>query len=110
MGIGLPIKTLRWHYRSKHEDLISFSNHSFYNDRLVTFPSATLKNEALGVKLVYVPNGIYDRGGKRNNMIEAEVVANLVFDHFQKYPQKTLGVVTFSFAQMEAVEEAIVTS
>ena len=49
MGIGLPIKTLRWHYRSKHEDLISFSNHSFYNDRLVTFPSATLKNEALGV-------------------------------------------------------------
>ena len=107
MGIGLPIKTLRWHYRSKHEDLISFSNHSFYNDKLVTFPSATLKNDALGVKLVFVPNGIYDRGGKRNNMVEAEVVADLVFGHFQKCPQKTLGVVTFSFAQKEAVEEAI---
>ncbi len=107
VGVGLPVKTLRWHYRSKHEELIAFSNHHFYNGTLITFPSAIAKHEALGVKLVYVPDGVYDRGGRRDNLREAEVVSNLVFEHFQKYPKKTLGVVTFSIAQMEAVEEAI---
>ena len=107
LGIGLPVKTLRWHYRSKHEELISFSNHRFYGDTLITFPSAVAKHETLGVKLVHVPDGAYDRGGRRDNSREAEVVSDLVFEHFRQYPQKTLGVVTFSIAQMEAVEEAI---
>ena len=106
-GIGLPVKTLRWHYRSKHEELIAFSNHVFYDDTLITFPSAIAKDETLGLKLVHVPDGVYDRGGRRDNPREAEVVANLVFEHFAKYSHKTLGVVTFSIAQMDAVEEAI---
>jgi hypothetical protein len=107
LGIGLPVKTLRWHYRSKHEDLIAFSNHQFYDDTLITFPAAKARHDSLGVKMVYVPNGLYDRGGKRDNPNEAEKIANLVFEHFTKYPKKTLGIVTFSIAQMEAIEEAI---
>ncbi len=107
LGIGLPVKTLKWHYRSRHEDLIAFSNHRFYDDALITFPAAKAQSDSLGVKLVYVPDGVYDRGGKRNNINEAEKVADLVFEHFRLYPKKTLGVVTFSIAQMEAVEEAI---
>jgi hypothetical protein len=107
LGIGLPVKTLRWHYRSKHEDLIAFSNHQFYDDTLITFPAAKAKHDSLGVKMVYVPDGIYDRGGKRINQTEAEKVADLVFTHFTNYPKKTLGVVTFSIVQMEAIEEAI---
>ena len=107
LGIGLPVKTLRWHYRSKHEDLIAFSNHRFYDDTMITFPAAKNQTDNLGVKLVHVPDGIYDRGGARNNLKEAEKVADLVFEHFKNYPHKTLGVVTFSIAQMEAVEEAI---
>ena len=107
LGIGLPVKTLKWHYRSRHEDLIAFSNHQFYDDNLITFPAAKAQTDSLGVKLVYVEDGVYDRGGKRNNPIEAEKVADLVFEHFRNYPKKTLGVVTFSIAQMEAVEEAI---
>ncbi len=107
LGIGLPVKTLRWHYRSRHETLIAFSNERFYDGALVTFPAAQATNESLGVKLVYVPDGVYDRGGRRDNPAEAETVANLVFEHFKKYPEKTLGVVTFSIAQMETVQEAI---
>jgi hypothetical protein len=107
LGIGLPVKTLKWHYRSRHEGLIAFSNHRFYDDTLITFPAAKAQVDSLGVKIVYVPDGIYDRGGKRDNLKEAEKVADLVFDHFQKYPKKTLGVVTFSLAQMNAVDEAI---
>ena len=107
LGIGLPVKTLKWHYRSRHEDLIAFSNHRFYDDTMITFPSAQAETDSLGVKLVHVPDAIYDRGGKRNNPTEAEKVADLVFEHFKAYPKKTLGVVTFSIAQMETVEEAI---
>ncbi|MBN1244312.1 DUF3320 domain-containing protein [Candidatus Bathyarchaeota archaeon] len=106
-GVGLPVKTLRWHYRSKHEELIAFSNSHFYDGTLITFPSAIAKDDGLGVKLVHVPDGVYDRGGRRDNLREAEVVADLVFEHFQKYPKKTLGVVTFSIAQMDAVDEAV---
>ena len=107
LGIGLPVKTLRWHYRSRHEELIAFSNHRFYDDTMVTFPAAKSQTDSLGVKLVYVSDGIYDRGGKRDNQKEAEKVADLVFEHFKNYPKKTLGVVTFSIAQMNAIEEAI---
>ncbi len=107
LGIGLPVKTLRWHYRSKHEELIAFSNHRFYDDTMITFPAAKNQTDSLGVKLVHVTDGIYDRGGKRDNLKEAEKVADLVFEHFKNYPKKTLGVVTFSIAQMNAVEEAI---
>ena len=107
LGIGLPVKTLRWHYRSKHEELIAFSNHRFYDDTMITFPAAKAETDSLGVKLVHVPDGLYDRGGKRDNPKEAEKVADLVFEHFKKYPYKTLGVVTFSIAQMDAVQEAI---
>ena len=107
IGIGLPVKTLRWHYRSRHETLITFSNRRFYDETLITFPAAMAETETLGVKLHYVKGAVYDRGGLRNNPAEAEAVTDLIFDHFQKYPEKTLGVVTFSIAQMETVEEAI---
>ena len=88
LGIGLPVKTLRWHYRSKHEDLIAFSNHRFYDDTMITFPAAKNQTDSLGVKLVHVPDGIYDRGGKRDNLKEAEKVADLVFEHFKNYPKE----------------------
>jgi hypothetical protein len=106
-GVGLPVKMLRWHYRSRHEELIAFSNNNFYEGNLITFPSAIAKDNGLGVKMVHVPGGVYDRGGKRDNLKEAEVVADLVFEHFQKHPKKTIGVVTFSIAQMDAVEGAV---
>ena len=74
---------------------------------MITFPAAKAETDSLGVKLVHVADGVYDRGGKRDNPIEAEKVADLVFEHFKNYPKKTLGVVTFSIAQMDAVQEAI---
>jgi hypothetical protein len=107
LGIGLPVKTLRWHYRSRHEALIAFSNEHFYDNTLITFPAAMAENKDLGVKLLYVKDAVYDRGGLRNNSKEAETVAKLVFEHFQEHPDKTLGVVTFSLAQMETIEEKI---
>lgn len=95
---------LEWHYRSKHESLIAYSNSRFYENRLVTFPCAKDKDEGLGIKFVYVSNGIFDRGKKRDNPIEAEKVVDLVFDHFSKYGNsKTLGVATLNLPQKDTI-------
>jgi hypothetical protein len=107
MGIGLPVKMLRWHYRSRHDSLISFSNDRFYDGQLVLFPASRMGADDLGLEFVYVKDGLYDRGRARNNIREADVVANIVFNHFTKYPDKTLGVVTFSISQMNTVQDAI---
>lgn len=103
----LPERSLRWHYRSRDEHLIAFSNIKIYNGSLITFPSSVDKAPDLGVEYIRVPNGVYDRSGKRNNVIEAKRVAELVFEHFKKHPNRSLGVVTFSEAQQNAVDVAI---
>jgi hypothetical protein len=104
---GIRLCSLRWHYRSRHESLIAFSNHRFYDSRLITFPSARHQHQTLGIELVHLPDGVYDRGGKRINQREAESVAARVFAHFAQYPQKSIGVVAFSQAQMMAIEDEI---
>ena len=104
---GMRPYSLRWHYRSRHESLIAFSNHRFYHSRLITFPSAYHQHKALGIEFVHLPDGVYDRGGKRSNQREAEEVADRVFKHFAQYPQKSIGVVAFSQAQMMAIEDEI---
>ena len=101
----LPERTLRWHYRSRHEHLIAFSNIKIYNNSLITFPSLIDKAPDNGVEYVYVPDGIYDRSGKRNNKNEAERVVDLIFEHFNKYPKRSLGVVAFSKAQQDLIED-----
>ena len=103
----LPEKTLLWHYRSRHEHLIAFSNAKIYNNNLVTFPSNVERTQDNGVEYIYVANGTYDRGGKGGNRLEAEKVADLVFDHFSKYPNRSLGVITFGNVQQKAIETVI---
>lgn len=104
---ALPERGLRWHYRSKHEHLIAFSNIKIYNGSLITFPSSVETAPDFGVEYIYVADGVYDRSGKRNNPIEANKVADLVFEHIRKHPDRSLGVVTFSEAQQDAVDAAI---
>jgi superfamily I DNA and/or RNA helicase len=74
----LPERSLRWHYRSRDEHLIAFSNIKIYHNSLITFPSSIEKAADIGVEYVYVENGIYDRSGRRNNVMEAQRVAKLV--------------------------------
>jgi hypothetical protein len=107
LAAGLPRRMLRWHYRSRHEDLIAFANETYYDGQLVTFPSPRLHHPAGGVKLHHVADGVYDRGGRRDNPREAEEIARLVLEHFRTRPDKTLGVIAFSFPQMEAIQDEI---
>ncbi|MCX4627037.1 DUF3320 domain-containing protein [Streptomyces sp. NBC_01443] len=98
--------SLRWHYRSRHENLIAFSNHEFYEDSMVVFPGAVTDGHDVGVAF-YKADGVYDRSNRRDNIREAEVVAERVIQHFSTRPHLTLGIVTLSKAQAEAVEDAV---
>lgn len=103
----LPSHPLTWHYRSLDESLISFSNETFYDGALVTFPNAVRDPALLGLSFVHVPDGVYDPGRTRANRREAEVVADRVFALLSARPGDSLGVVTFSTTQRDAVLDAI---
>lgn len=103
----LPERTLRWHYRSRHESLIAFSNAKVYNHNLITFPSTVENLQNQGVEYYYVEDGIYDRGGKKCNVKEAETVARLIMEQASKRPNRSLGVITFSEAQQLEVEKQL---
>jgi very-short-patch-repair endonuclease len=98
---------LLWHYRSRDERLIKFSNREFYENSLITFPSTTTDPVDRGVRLVFVPDGIWDRGRSRTNRREASVVADTILEHFQRHPERSLGVVALNATQREAIEDAV---
>lgn len=103
---GVAPKMLRWHYRSKHESLITFSNYEFYDNKLVIFPSPT-KKDNVGLKFNYLANTYYDRGNTRTNQLEAEIVADAVMNHAKNNSHLTLGVAAFSVAQRQAIIDAV---
>ena len=99
-------ETLRWHYRSKHPSLIAVSNQSFYANKLVFPPSPEFAGSSAGLSFQKVA-GVYDRGATRSNAIEAECVANAVLEHAKSKPHLSLGVVTFSVAQRDAIQNQL---
>ncbi|MGV8864548.1 MAG: DUF3320 domain-containing protein [Pseudomonas sp.] len=108
ISANLPIRRLNWHYRSRHESLIAFSNQRYYESKLVTFPSPVTTDRA--VKLYETP-GVYSKGGSRTNLIEARslvehVVARLRAPGF-KESKLTIGVVTFNGEQQKLIEDLL---
>ncbi|MEG1567578.1 MAG: DUF4011 domain-containing protein, partial [Anaerovoracaceae bacterium] len=103
----LPERTLLWHYRSRHEHLIAFSNAKIYKNNLITFPSNIDSVPDNGVEYEYVRDGFYDKGGKKGNVIEAKRVAEIVFEHFKTHPNRSIGVIAFGEVQQQAIDTAI---
>ncbi len=103
LGAGVPCLSLRWHYRSRHERLIAFSNQHYYGGQLITIPAPRTEDRA--VRLVRV-GGVYDRGGSRTNHAEALAVVDAIQAHFQDpdHATETLGVVTFNQPQQQLIE------
>jgi uncharacterized protein YoxC/very-short-patch-repair endonuclease len=106
LSIRMPQKHLRWHYRSEHESLISFSNNHFYENKLITFPSVDDQLSRVSFKNV---GGIYDRGKTKQNKIEAEAVVDEIFSRLNDplKQQESIGVVTFSQVQQTLIEDMI---
>ncbi|KAG1389639.1 hypothetical protein G6F58_013229 [Rhizopus delemar] len=70
---------LQWHYRSKHESLITFSNVTYYDSQLITFPAPVTDDVAVRLEKVA---GVYDRGGSRTNRREAEAIVQGIEQHY----------------------------
>ena len=106
LAAGLHSAYLSWHYRSRHESLISFSNHNYYNDRLCTFPAART-TPRLGVAYRYIESGVYDAKASRTNRAEAEALVDYVFERLAdpSWKRRSAGVVTFSMAQKTLIED-----
>jgi len=98
---------LKWHYRSKKEGLIAFSNQNFYENKLITFPSPRVGEDGTGVSLEYVPNGIYDRSRTRVNRPEAERVVEIVLEHARSGSTRSMGVVAFNQAQAQVIDREL---
>jgi very-short-patch-repair endonuclease len=88
---------LCWHYRSRCEQLIAFSNKNFYDNELITFPSSQADAVGMGVDYYHV-DGVFDRKSHTNRK-EAEFIVELIYQNIEKYPNRSLGVIAFSEAQ-----------
>ncbi len=113
MGAGFPTSRLKWHYRSTHESLITFSNVQFYDADLYTFPSVERDRAAGGLQFELVADGVYE--GKGLNMAEARRVASEVMRFAKEQLERrargeaplSLGVGTFNLRQQIAIQDEL---
>jgi very-short-patch-repair endonuclease len=103
-SIHQPARILKWHYRSRHESLIAFSNKEFYGNALTVFPSSSERSEELGVKFKHISNGIYQG---QQNMVEAQRVVEAVLEHLHQHSNESLGVVSFNLKQADLIESLL---
>jgi hypothetical protein len=109
---GIPERRLGWHYRSRHDSLIAFSNERYYDSRLQVFPAARRYVEDLGISWHRTPAGSYRAGDGpegRTNPSEARALVSYLVKALQTHTpsQRTFGVVTFSLRQMELIEDLL---
>jgi len=97
---------LRWHYRSRHESLIAFSNYHIYENRLITFPSPSDDELDTGVEYVYVKNGVYIPKLSENPE-EAKACVRMLDKHIRSHPDRSLGIIAFGKKQQSAIEKAV---
>ena len=102
---GALERWLRWHYRSRHESLITVSNHEFYDNRLIVFPSPDAGKKESGLRFQHDPDNFYERGGM--NVAEAKKVAAAVMEHARNFPKHTLGAVAFNLKQARRIEDEL---
>lgn len=122
---NLPSTLLGWHYRSRHEALISYSNHAFYSGELLTIPdrkarlggdAEILSNEAAdgaenvdellarSISFHSIENGVYS---DRRNTAEADYIAHTVRELLKRETGLTIGIVAFSEAQQDEIESSL---
>ncbi len=122
---NLPSTFLGWHYRSRHEALISYSNNAFYSGELLTIPDrkaalggdaairANSAEEAIentdellarSISFHFLEHGVYDT---RRNPAEAEYIAHTVRELLSRNIGLSIGIVAFSEAQQDEIDSAL---
>jgi very-short-patch-repair endonuclease len=111
LAAGVPQHSLEWHYRSRHESLITFSNHAYYEGQLVTFPAPVTRASAVSWRKV---DGVYAKGAGKTNPIEAQALVEEAVRRLRdpgfvdsKGKPLTLGIITLNSEQQNLVEDLL---
>jgi very-short-patch-repair endonuclease len=99
----LPTAALAWHYRSRDERLVAFSNSRIYGGALTTFPGV-LRDDCLRHVVVAQSS----RPGQEVS-VDAEVdrVVELIFEHARTHPDESLGVIALGIKHAERIDAAL---
>lgn len=95
---------LNYHYRSKYEELIAFSNYAFYRAGLYVSPNVREpKNPP--IEVLKIDNGLWT---KRANVPEAKEVVELLKRVFsERKNNETIGIITFNVSQRDMIDDLI---
>ena len=106
LALGMPSAHLHWHYRSRHESLIAFSNREFYENSMLTFPSVNDREKR--VSLVKT-DGYFERGKSRVNEGEAKAIVAEIRRRYEdpELREQTIGVITFNISQQVLIEDLL---
>lgn len=106
LAISMPQQYLKWHYRSRHESLIAYSNMKYYDNKLLTFPS---HNDLISKVSIIHPEGHYDKGRTKQNKAEARAVVDEIIRRMSddKLRNDSIGVVTFSSVQQNLIDDML---
>ena len=106
LALNIPQTHLLWHYRSRHESLIAYSNSRFYENKLYTFPSVNDRERK--VRLVPV-DGVFERGKNRQNRAEAQAIVEELKRrcHDAELSKQSVGVVTFNINQQHLIDDLL---
>lgn len=99
----LPSSLLEWHYRSKSEELINFSNHAYYNGRIQIAPNVNHLKEPAAIQW-HKTDGHWIN---QQNAVEAKAVVQLLKEKLRKDISKSVGIITFNAKQQAAIEDEI---
>lgn len=98
----LGVRMLTWHYRSRDERLIAFSNEHIYDRMLTTFPGADVDQI-----LRYFPAPWSANADTNSPEPEVSKVVELIFEHARQRPNESLGVITMGIKHANRIEEAV---
>ena len=99
----LPTWPLAWHYRSRDERLVAFSNTHIYGGALTTFPGVARDDCLRHVVVRQTP----EPGQEVSVTAEVEQVVELILEHARTRPGESLGVIALGIKHAERIDAAL---
>jgi very-short-patch-repair endonuclease len=99
----LPTWPLNWHYRSRDERLVAFSNTHIYGGALTTFPGVFRDDCLRHVVVAQTP----EPGQEVSVTAEVSKVVELILEHARTRPDESLGVIALGIKHAERIDAAL---
>jgi len=100
-----PSVLLEWHYRSRSEALIAFSNRAFYGGRLIAAPNPQILTASGAISFHPIENGYFN--SKDGNINEADSVITKLIHEIKLNPNQSFGIIAMGVSQASALQEAL---